>query len=72
LIGLSVSTERVLRHLVDADLIVGSPSLRMTYNDFDLTISTRYQGALLSLPNVGIRKHFFLGEEFFPMDWPSF
>jgi xanthine permease XanP len=39
--------------------------LMMTYNDFDLTISIRYQGALLSLPNVGIRKHFFLEEESF-------
>jgi NCS2 family nucleobase:cation symporter-2 len=59
------STEQVMQHLVDADLIVGSPSLTMTYNDFDLTISIRYQGALLSLPNVGIRKHFFLEEESF-------
>ena len=37
----------------------------MTYNDFDLTISIRYQGVLLSLPNVGIRKRFFLEEESF-------
>ena len=49
-----------MQHLVDADLIVGAPSLTMTYNDFDLTISIHYQGALLSLPSVGIRKHFFL------------
>ena len=59
------STEQVMQHLVDADLIVGSPSLTMTYNDFDLTISIRYQGALLSLPNVGVRKHFLLEEESF-------
>jgi hypothetical protein len=44
----------------------------MTYNDFDLTVSVGYQGALLSLPNVGVRKHFFLDEESFPMDWPIF
>jgi xanthine permease XanP len=59
------STEQVMQHLVDADLIVGPPSLTMTYNDFDLTISVRYQGSLLSLPNVGVRKHFFLEEESF-------
>ena len=61
-----------MQHLADADLIIGSPSLRMTYNDFDLTVSVGYQGALLSLPNVGVRKHFFLDEESFPMDWPIF
>jgi len=59
------STEQVRQHLVDADLIIGSPSVMMTYNDFDLTISIRYKGSLLSLPNVGVRKHFFLEEESF-------
>jgi xanthine permease XanP len=59
------STGQVMQHLADADLIIGSPSLRMTYNDFDLTVAVRYQGALLSLPNVGVRKHFFLDEESF-------
>src|SRR5271170_2628292 len=59
------STGRIMQHLADADLIIGSPSLTMTYNDFDLTIAVHYQGALLSLPNVGVRKHFFLEEESF-------
>ena len=59
------STGQVMQHLADADLIIGSPSLTMTYNDLDLTISVHYQGALLSLPNVGVRKHFFLDEESF-------
>ena len=59
------STKQVIQHLVDAELIIGSPSLTMSYNDFDLTISIRYQGALLSLPNAGIRKHFLLEEESF-------
>jgi xanthine permease XanP len=45
--------------------MTGTPSVVMTYNDFDLTISIRYQGAPLSLPNVGVRKHFFLEEESF-------
>ncbi|MBV8120824.1 MAG: xanthine/uracil/vitamin C permease [Alphaproteobacteria bacterium] len=59
------TTEQVLQHLDDAGLMTGLPSVVMTYNDFDLTISVRYQGALLSLPNVGVRKRFFLEEESF-------
>jgi hypothetical protein len=51
--------------LTDASLMTGTPSAVMTYNDFDLTISIRYQGALLSLPNVGVRRHFFLEDESF-------
>ena len=61
----NASTGQVMQHLVDADLIIGSPSVTMTYNDFDLEISIRYHGALLSLPNAGVRKHFFLEEESF-------
>jgi xanthine permease XanP len=59
------TTEQVLQHVVDTELITGSPSVTMTYNDLDLTISIRYQGALLSLPNLGIRKRFLLEEESF-------
>jgi len=59
------TTQQVFRHLADAGLMTGSPSVVMTYNDFDLTVSIRYQGALLSLPNVGVRKRFFLEEESF-------
>jgi xanthine permease XanP len=59
------TTEQIMRHLADAGLMTGSPSVTITYNDLDLAISIRYQGALLSLPNVGIRKHFFLEEESF-------
>ncbi|MBV8118872.1 MAG: hypothetical protein JO081_02900, partial [Alphaproteobacteria bacterium] len=62
----AVSTiAQVFQHLDDAGLMTGWPSVVMTYNDFDLTISVRYQGALLSLPNVGVRKRFFLEEESF-------
>ena len=61
-----------MQHLADADLIIGSPSLTMTYNDFDLTISVHYQGALLSLPNVDVRKHFFLDEESFSFGLADF
>ena len=59
------TTEQVFEHLDGAGLMTGWPSVVMTYNDFDLTISVRYQGALLSLPNVGVRKRFFLEEESF-------
>jgi NCS2 family nucleobase:cation symporter-2 len=59
------TTEQVFQHLDDAGFMTGWPSVVMTYNDFDLTISVRYQGALLSLPNVGVRKRFFLEEESF-------
>jgi len=59
------TTEQVIQRIADASLMIGSPLVVMTYNDFDLTISIRYQGALLSLPNVGVRKHFFLEEESF-------
>ena len=59
------TTQQVIQHLVDAGLVTRSPSVVMTYNDFDLTISLRYQGPLLSLPNVGVRKRFFLEEESF-------
>ena len=62
----AVSTsQQVLQHISDAGLMTGSPSMTMTYNDFDLRISIRYQGALLSLPNVGVRKRFLLEEESF-------
>jgi xanthine permease XanP len=54
-----------MQHLVDTGLITGSPSVTMTYNDVDLTISIHYEGAVLSLPNIGIRKQFFLEEESF-------
>jgi xanthine permease XanP len=59
------TTEQVMQHLVDTGLITGSPSVTMTYNDVDLTISIHYEGAVLSLPNIGIRKQFFLEEESF-------
>jgi hypothetical protein len=66
------TTEQILQHISDAGLMTGSPSVTMSYNDFDLTIAIRYQGALLSLPNVRVRKHFFLEESPFRMDWPIF
>src|SRR6516164_6213691 len=40
------TTEQVLQHLTDASLVTGTPSAVMTYDDVDLTISIRYEGAL--------------------------
>jgi NCS2 family nucleobase:cation symporter-2 len=48
------------------------PYVTMTYNDVDLTIAIHYQGALLSLPNFGIRKRFFLEEESFSFGLADF
>ncbi len=59
------TTGQVMHHLAAASLVTGPASVLMTYNDLDLTISIRYQGALLSLPNVGVKKRFFLEEESF-------
>jgi NCS2 family nucleobase:cation symporter-2 len=59
------TTEQVIQHLADSGLMTRSPSVAMTYDDFTLTIFVRYRGALLSLPNVGVRKRFFLEEEAF-------
>jgi NCS2 family nucleobase:cation symporter-2 len=59
------TTGQVMQHLAAAGLVTGSPSAEMSYNDLDLTIAIRYRGALLSLPNVGVRKHLFVEEESF-------
>jgi NCS2 family nucleobase:cation symporter-2 len=59
------TTGQVMQHLAAAGIVTGSPSAEMSYNDLDLTIAIRYRGALLSLPNVGVRKHLFVEEESF-------
>lgn len=59
------TTEQVMQHLAAANLVASAASIAMRYNDFDLVIEIRYRGALLSLPNVGVRKRFFLEEESF-------
>jgi NCS2 family nucleobase:cation symporter-2 len=66
------TTEQVMRYLVDAEVMTGMPYVTMTYNDVDLTIAIHYQGALLSLPNFGIRKRFFLEEESFSFGLADF
>jgi xanthine permease XanP len=50
---------------VDADLVTESASVTLTYNDLDLTVSIRYVGELVSLPNAGAGKHVLLEEESF-------
>jgi NCS2 family nucleobase:cation symporter-2 len=66
------TTEQVMRYLVDAEVMTGMPYVTTTYNDVDLTIAIHYQGALLSLPNFGIRKRFFLEEESFSFGLADF
>ncbi|MFL5268506.1 MAG: uracil-xanthine permease family protein [Stellaceae bacterium] len=56
---------QVVRHIVDANLVTGSASITLSYNDLDLTVSIRYAGELVSLPNAGVRKHLLLEEEAF-------
>ena len=59
------STGQVMQHLADADLIIGSPSLTMTYNDFDLTISVHYRGALLVTAECRCQEALFPGRGIF-------
>ena len=56
---------QVMRHIVDANLVTGSTSVTLTYNDIELTVAIRYEGELVSLPNAGVKKHIFLEEESF-------
>ncbi len=66
------TTGQVLQHLAAAGLATGPAAVVIAYDDLDLTISIRYQGALLSLPNVGVRKHFFVEEESFSFGLADF
>jgi xanthine permease XanP len=59
------TTTQVVQHLDAAGLVTGPASVSIRYNDFDLTVDIRYQGAVLSLPNVGVRRRFLLEEESF-------
>jgi xanthine permease XanP len=56
---------QIMQHLAASNLVTGPTTVEIAYNDFDLTIAFSYRGALLSLPNVGVRKRFFLEEESF-------
>jgi xanthine permease XanP len=59
------TTEQVLDHIHRAHLIAGNLRGQITYDDFKLIVLITYRGTLLSLPNVGVRRHVFLEEEAF-------
>lgn len=66
LIDRSVSTtKQVFQHLQDGHLIHGKSKLIASYDQVTLLIQIDYEGVLLSLPNVGIKKENFLEEEAF-------
>jgi NCS2 family nucleobase:cation symporter-2 len=66
------TTEQVVQHLAEAGLATGPVAVLMSWNDFDLAIAIRYKGALLSLPNVGVRRNIFLEEEAFSFGLADF
>jgi len=59
------TTTQVFTHLQDARLIQGKSKITVSYDDVTLLIQIDYEGQLLSLPNVGIKKNDFLEEEAF-------
>jgi NCS2 family nucleobase:cation symporter-2 len=60
------TTTQVIHHLQDAHLILGSSvKIIVSYDQVDLAININYQGTLLSLPNVGLKKRVFVEEEAF-------
>jgi NCS2 family nucleobase:cation symporter-2 len=59
------TTEQVLGHLHDTKLVQGNLSIALSYDELDLVATISYEGGLLTLPNVGVRKRVFLEEESF-------
>ena len=59
------TTTQVVRHLQDAHLIHGKSKVIASYDEVTLVIEIDYEGILLSLPNVGVKKNDFLEEEAF-------
>lgn len=57
--------EQVLKHLRDTKLVQGGLNLELSYDGFDLRVTISYEGTLLALPNVGVRRRIFLEEESF-------
>ena len=61
----SSTTTQVLEHIDRAHLLTGDLSVVLNYDDFTFIVRIEYEGTLLSLPHVGIRKWNFLEEESF-------
>lgn len=60
-----MTIEQVLSYLRDSKLVHGELSLALSYNELDLVVTITYEGTLLTLPNVGVRRRVLLEEESF-------
>jgi xanthine permease XanP len=59
------SKHQVLEHLAAAHLVQGGTRAVVSYDELQLLIEITYEGSLLTLPNVGVRRRVFLEEESF-------
>ena len=61
----TTSTNQVLGHLQHAHLVASDLRAEISFDDFRFIVSITYNGTLLSLPNVGVKRRSFLEEESF-------
>jgi xanthine permease XanP len=62
----SSSTLQVLEHIASAHLVQqGITRAVVSYDELQLLVEIDYEGSLLTLPNVGVRRRIFLEEESF-------
>jgi NCS2 family nucleobase:cation symporter-2 len=60
------STLQVLEHIAAAHLLQqGKTRAVVSYDELQLLVEIDYEGSLLTLPNVGVRRRIFLEEESF-------
>jgi NCS2 family nucleobase:cation symporter-2 len=59
------TTNQVLGHIHKAHLANGNISVDVSYDDFNFVIDICYQGTLLSLPHVGVKRGILMEEEAF-------
>jgi xanthine permease XanP len=59
------STAQAVRHIKDADLLDQPISVQASYDDVDLVIEVKYEGRLLSLPDLRASRKDFTEEESF-------
>ncbi len=59
------SAEQVLEHLAAAHLVQGATRAVVSYDELQLLVEVAYEGTLLTLPNVGVKRGIFLEEESF-------
>ncbi len=61
----SATTTQVISHIRDTKLLQNNLNISLSYNELDLVVTIEYEGTLLSLPHVGVRRRAFLEEESF-------